>query len=278
MRRRALAAATLTVLALLTSATSATAGGSDDPTPYTVTSSELELPAGDTFGEHDHVNVAYTTAFGTGSANLHTGIPGSPGADVIGQGEVSWSRIGVPTGACITWVQVSGFNEHFGEGGQSPVCTTRPVVPKPGTPTPTAPTAPATPVATPTPTETETTGVAPSPTATTTPSPEVTTGAGPTATPVTEVLPAPTPSASRSTTPTTAAGPTATPVTEVLAAPTAQAGVVTEVLAAGESTGTLAATGSQGALLILTVGLLLVAAGTTTLALRRRARATVQSR
>lgn len=264
MRRRALAAATLTALALLTSATSATAGGSDDPTPYTVTSSELELPAGDTFGEHDHVNVAYTTAFGTGSANLHTGIPGSPGADVIGQGEVSWSRIGVPTGACITWVQVSGFNEHFGEGGQSPVCT--------DAPTPTVPT----PEVTPTPTETV--AVVPTPAATPTASPEVSASATPTVTPVSEVLPTSEASATPSSTTVTTAGPTATPVTEVLAAPTTQAGVVTEVLAAGDSSGALASTGSQGALLILTVGVLLVAGGATTLALRRRARATAQSR
>src|SRR5690606_39847335 len=40
---------------------------------------------------------------------------------------IPWSAFGIPDGSEVRWVQVHGFNEHCGEGGQKPI----PVAPKP---------------------------------------------------------------------------------------------------------------------------------------------------
>ncbi|NNH07017.1 hypothetical protein HLB10_07900, partial [Cellulomonas fimi] len=158
MLRRAVAVAPLSVLVLLGSAAAATAGGSDDPTPYTVTADGLTLPEGRTFVENDHVNVRYVVDGVTLSAQLHVQAATAQGA-VAGRSDVLWSELGLPAGRCITWVQVSGFNEHFGEGGQRPVCSAAPpaqtavpvapLAPVPATPVPSP--APASPAASPAP-------------------------------------------------------------------------------------------------------------------------------
>ncbi|WP_456845331.1 hypothetical protein [Cellulomonas sp. P5_C6] len=161
MRFRALGAALLTA-ALVLLPTAAHAAGSDDPTPYTVTATGLQLPAGTTFEENGHINYKVTQLDGGGekSFNVHQAVPHNnqwPQARYVGQSYYPWTdhpqfAASFPGGYCITWVQVSLYNEHFGEGGQAPVCTpTDPVVPTdptdPVTPVdPTDPTDPVTPV------------------------------------------------------------------------------------------------------------------------------------
>lgn len=113
-------------------ATAARAAGSDSPTPYTVDRTGITLPAGQTFPDNGHVNVRWTG----GAAGLHfegkcvtrTDAECAGGrhdaAQLIGAAFIPWSAFGVPSDACITWVQISTFDEHFGEGGQPPVCLT----------------------------------------------------------------------------------------------------------------------------------------------------------
>jgi len=123
-RRTVLAAAVpaVTGLLLVSGAAGAWATGSDDThVPYDVTADGVTLPAGDTFSESDHVNVRYTYRGKDGSAQLHIEHDRRTGK-VIGKHSVSWETVGVPDGSCITWVQVSGYDEHFGEGHQQPVC------------------------------------------------------------------------------------------------------------------------------------------------------------
>lgn len=112
----------------------ASAAGSDSATPYTVDRTGITLPAGEVFPEHGHVNVRWDG----GSAGVHFDPNnGHPGGAWIGQPSIPWSAFGVPAGACVMWVQISTFNEHFGEGGQPPVCLTE-ETPWTPDPTPTA--------------------------------------------------------------------------------------------------------------------------------------------
>ena len=185
MLPRAAAATALplvTGLLLVASSTGAWAGGSDAPVPYAVTADGLTLAPGDTFAVHDHVNVTYTTRHGrTASANLH--IEGTRStAGLIGKASVRWETVGVPENSCITWVQVSKYQEHFGEGGQKPVCQT---TCKPPTPQPT--TSPS-----PTPYPTYPPRPTPKPTATPTTPPTAPPTAPPTTPPVEEPTPEPT--------------------------------------------------------------------------------------
>lgn len=189
MHPRTVAVPALTALLLVGSWTSATAGGSDGEPPYAVTPTALVLPAGDALDAHDHVNVAYDLGRRTGSANLHVE-PGTGTGRFVGRGSVTWQEVGVPAGACITWVQVSGYDEHYGEGHQRPVCTTGP------TPSPT-PTDEASP--TPSPRPSRTPDCPPS----ATPTPTATPYLPP---PPREPTPEPSPSTSPSTTPTPPSG------------------------------------------------------------------------
>lgn len=111
-------------LLLVMSASPALAGGSDDPTPYDVLPGGLQLPEGDTFPDHGHVNVRYTVDAVEHGAGIHfESLNGRPSGRFIGESFLPWSAL-VPEGDyCITWVQVGHYNEHFGEGGQEPVCT-----------------------------------------------------------------------------------------------------------------------------------------------------------
>jgi hypothetical protein len=134
MHPRTVAVPALTALLLIGTWTSATAGGSDADPPYDVTRTALVLPAGDELGAYDHVNVTFDVADRVGSANLHIE-PGTSTSRFIGRSSVTWVEVGVPQGACITWVQVSGYDEHYGEGDQAPVCTTGPTPsPEPSAP------------------------------------------------------------------------------------------------------------------------------------------------
>lgn len=148
-RRPAVLTTAVTLLSALTLVGAATgaSAGSDAPTRYRVTPTGLELPEGAAFEEHAHVNVVFTSALGTARRNLHVEGPGTRNADLLGASTLTWDRMGLPADACITWVQVSGHDEHHGEGGQGPVCRTQaaPVAPPAAVapPAPPAPPAPA---------------------------------------------------------------------------------------------------------------------------------------
>ncbi|MBD7918524.1 hypothetical protein H9657_09575 [Cellulomonas sp. Sa3CUA2] len=246
-------AAVLTTLTLVGAATAASAG-SDAPTPYLVTRAGVELPAGASFPVHGHVNVVFTSALGTASRNVHIEGPGTRFGDLAGTSALTWERAGLPPDACVTWVQVGGYDEHFGEGGQAPVCRTdtpAPVAPPTGpTPVDAPPAAPATPATTPPP------APAASPTADAqapAPAPPAAEPAAPVAGPETAAAPAP------------AAAPTATERAEVLAAgaPTPSP-TPTALAATAERSEVLAATGARtgallgGAVLALALGSALV--------------------
>lgn len=99
--------------------TAAHAGGSDAPTPYTVDAVGITLPAGVTFPDNGHVNIKTNL----GDFGLHfESLNNQPSGQWIGQSHLPWSAFGLdPAKVCVIWVQVSMYNEHFGEGGQPPV-------------------------------------------------------------------------------------------------------------------------------------------------------------
>lgn len=101
------------------------ASGSDAPTPYTVTSAGIALPGGVVFEDNGHVNIK-TTA---GDKGIHfEALNNQPSGQWIGKDFLPWSAFGLDGDFCVSWVQISEFNEHFGEGGQEPVCTDPPPV------------------------------------------------------------------------------------------------------------------------------------------------------
>lgn len=124
--KRIFAALVALFIAALAFAGPASAGGSNDPTPYTVNASGVTLPAGDTFPANGHVNIKYTVNGGPEkSAGIHFDPNNNqPGGAWIGESNIPWSGFGLSGDFCVTWVQVSMYNEHYGEGGQPPVCVT----------------------------------------------------------------------------------------------------------------------------------------------------------
>ncbi|UJP39358.1 hypothetical protein [Cellulomonas palmilytica] len=165
---------------------------SDDPTPYTVTTAGLTFPT--PLPAHGHINVR--TDDGT-THGLHLDPnQGHPGASWIGATFVPWSAFGITDG-CVVWVQVSQYDEHYGEGGQPPVClTTKEPTPCPTTPSPTSspvPTTLPTPTASPEPTATPTSEPSPStsPAPSPTPSPSLSTSPAPSPTPTSATPSAP---------------------------------------------------------------------------------------
>lgn len=124
----ALLAAVALVLGMLGAASAAHAAGSDAPTPYTVTAEGLTLPEGVTFPAHGHVNWRTTWA----QHGVHFDPNNNqPGGAYIGESFLAWN---LEPGECIVWVQVSMYNEHFGEGGQAPVCAPAEEQPEPEQP------------------------------------------------------------------------------------------------------------------------------------------------
>src|SRR5690625_4484562 len=126
---RKMIVAILTGMLLLFGVATASAAGSDAPTPYQATTEGVHLPAGDTFPAGGHVNVRYFDGDGIQrTAGIHFEANNNqPGGQWIGESFIPWSAFGIGDGSRITWVQVHGYNQHFGEGGQKPV----PVGPKP---------------------------------------------------------------------------------------------------------------------------------------------------
>lgn len=116
------------------SAANASTGGSDSVTPYIVGSESLVLAPGDTFQDGGHVNIKFIPEGGTEqSAGIHfESLNNQPSGVFIGLNELAWKNIIHYKKYCITWVQVSNYNQHFGEGGQQPVCnySETPVVPE----------------------------------------------------------------------------------------------------------------------------------------------------
>lgn len=96
----------------------AASAGSDSPTPYTVDESGVTLPAGVVFPAHGHVNL--TTSQGGKGVHFDPN-NGHPGAAWIGAGFIPWSAFGLVGCDSVSWVQVHGFDEHYGEGGQPAV-------------------------------------------------------------------------------------------------------------------------------------------------------------
>ena len=127
MHPRTLGAAALTA-ALVLLPTAAHAGGSDSPTPYTVTAEGVTLPAGTTFEANGHLNYRVTALDGSGQRtfNVHQSVPHNgvwPRAAYVGKDYYPWAdhptfAAAFPDGHCVTWVQISGFNEHFGDIAQ----------------------------------------------------------------------------------------------------------------------------------------------------------------
>ncbi len=265
----------------MAAASRAYAAGSDGPTPYTVTSAGITFPT--PLAAHGHVNVRLTDGR---TAGLHLDPNnGHPGRAWIGATFLPWSALGVVDG-CVAWVQWSDANEHYGEGGQGPVCLAGP------TPTPT-PTSTPEPTWTPTPSPTTSPTPAPSPTSTPTPSPSVSPAPeptpGPSTTPTPSATPAPTSSSSptpgSTATSTPSASPTTTraPAATTSPSPTSPAASPStpdvveraEVSAATDDeqpaprAEVLAATGLDGSLVFL-VGLLAVLVGVIAWGLSRR--------
>jgi len=116
-------------------------GGSDGCTPYGVSWSGVTLPSGSVFADGGHVNYqaipksqykpgqTYLTS-GNGwtpqSFGVHfESLNNQPSGIYIGRNFYDWGLAAqaFPSGYCIIWVQVDVFNQHFGEGGQTPICT-----------------------------------------------------------------------------------------------------------------------------------------------------------
>ncbi len=139
-------------LALTGVTTAANATGSGDAVPYTVTTTSLTLPSPAVFSAavNNDANIKYIplsqyTAGQTYSSmpstwtpttiNIHLEGKDGYGLAVEGKSTVPFDnalsggafRGTLPsTGYCIVWVQVGNYNEHFGEGGQAPLCTDAP--------------------------------------------------------------------------------------------------------------------------------------------------------
>ena len=206
MRPARIIALTAALVAAFVVSGPAHAGGSDSPTPYTVTAQGIAFPR--PLAAHDHVNVRLTD--GT-SRGLHLDPNnGHPGGAWIGASFLPRSALGITSG-CISWVQVAGYNEHFGEGGQSPIClspTPTPTVTPTPTPEPSWTAAPE-PTVEPTP---EPTPTSPEPSSSPSPTqPEPSPEPSVTVAPTSEPEPQPSPS---STSPTSTPTPSSTPSTE----------------------------------------------------------------
>lgn len=161
-------------LGLVMCAFPANADGSDAPIPYTVDDTGVTLPDGVVFPAHGHVNWRTTLKAG--------GVHFDPNNDQTGAVYIGQAFLPIPLepGECIFWVQVSLYNEHFGEGGQEPVCKPNleePSEPEPEEPSPTVetpePSVEPTPVPTSTPEPEPSTIPAPSPTLDPSPEPTV---------------------------------------------------------------------------------------------------------
>lgn len=136
MKRHFLATALISCALVLVPA--AAHAGSDGPVPYTVDEHGVTLPTGATFPAYGHVNLKTSQ----GGKGIHFDPNNNhPGGQWVGESFIPWSAFGLVECETVDWVQVHGFNEHYGEGGQPPVvvgdCTaTPPATPPAPEPTP----------------------------------------------------------------------------------------------------------------------------------------------
>lgn len=120
----------LGALTILGAPSAAFASGSDAETPYTVTTEGLQLLQDVTFPDNGHVNIRYTTSTGEYTTGIHfESLNNQPSGVFIGVDFLPWKNLIPYQNFCITWVQVSMYNEHFGEGGQEPICQNEPFEP-----------------------------------------------------------------------------------------------------------------------------------------------------
>lgn len=102
------------------------AGGSDSPVSYEIDVEGLTLSGTDTFPAHGHVNIKYLVDGVEKSKGIHFDPNNSqPGGKWIGRSFIPWTAFAEDI-ECITWIQIHGYNEHFGEGGQEPFCLQKP--------------------------------------------------------------------------------------------------------------------------------------------------------
>jgi hypothetical protein len=128
-------------------------GTSDGPIPYTLTTTSLTLSSGHTFNSSSPTNdgnlkyiplaqysagqsyTSHPSSWTITNINFHIEQNPHTGKAMIGASTLPFDQTAsdgafrgtLPsTGYCIVWVQVDGYNEHFGEGGQAPLCTTPP--------------------------------------------------------------------------------------------------------------------------------------------------------
>lgn len=117
--------ALLAIAGLVLIGAPANATGSDGVPPYKVGVEGITLPEGDTFPAHGHVNIKYTDFEGNNerSAGIHFDPNNNhPGGQWIGESFIPWTAFGLTEGFCITWVQIHGYNQHYGEGKHKSVC------------------------------------------------------------------------------------------------------------------------------------------------------------
>lgn len=123
------------------------AGGSDSPVPYSLTPDGIQLNDGDTFEANGHIDIKFTSDDGSSAeAGIHFDPNNDhPGGQWIGESFLPWSPFGLESGDCVTWIQISQYNEHYGEGGQEAYCIVgeeEPPVEEPEEPTPEEPEVP----------------------------------------------------------------------------------------------------------------------------------------
>ncbi len=112
--------------ALIAVGSPAVASGSDAPVPYTLDVQGVTLPGSDVFKANGHVNIKYLSKGSTKSAGIHFDPNNNqPGGKWIGRNFIPWTAFAKDI-ECITWVQIDGYNQHYGEGGQKPLCITKP--------------------------------------------------------------------------------------------------------------------------------------------------------
>lgn len=136
---RSFAVIVLAPFALLGTATLASATQDN----YKITERGIELPAGHRFGNNDHVNLRFDDGR---TVNIHfedkcrskdlthkpecsqvdAGLKASKAqlSQYIGKSVIPWSVLDQKSQReCLCWVQVAGFNYHFGENNEKSVCT-----------------------------------------------------------------------------------------------------------------------------------------------------------
>ncbi|TGO05172.1 hypothetical protein [Serinibacter arcticus] len=100
---------------------------------YDVSASGITLPADSTFTSFSYVTYWVTALDGTMPRAFGVNLlpdDGSVGAQHIGASTLLFddARAAYPEGYCVTWVEISMFDEKFGESAEDPECTVYPGV------------------------------------------------------------------------------------------------------------------------------------------------------